>query len=375
MDKIAVIGIGRLGLCLALQLERAGYEVLGIDVRADYVRLVNSKTLRSPEPGVEEALRDSVHFRASHRLESLSEFPARLIFIAAPTPTAAVGGYDHSILDQLFARLYALPLPKTRRDVVVTATTLPGYCDAQAAEASRHGYQLSYKPEFIAQGSVMHDLQNPDQLIIGAADDAAAELIASVFSRVCLSQPAVFRMSRLSAEIAKLATNCFLTMKISFANAIGDLCTSAGAEAEKVLSVVGADTRIGAKFLSYGFGYGGPCFPRDNRALAYFAEQRGFPLHLSKATDEVNQQHLDFQVAQYLSAYGPDEDIHFTSVTYKAGTDILEESQALALALRLAHAGRRVVIHESEGVIERLRQEYGNLFAYRDARLNSPSAP
>lgn len=368
MDKIAVIGIGRLGLCLALQLERAGYKVLGIDVRVDYVQSINDKTLRSPEPGVEEALQASVSFRAAHRLEALKDFPAGLIFIAAPTPSAALGGYDHSILDGLFKDLYALALPPARRDVVVVATTLPGYCDAQAAEALRHGFYLSYKPEFIAQGSVMRDLEKPDQILVGAADDAAADKIASVFARVCTSQPALFPMSRLSAEIAKLATNCFLTMKISFANAIGDLCASAGADAEKVLSVIGADTRIGNKFLRYGFGYGGPCFPRDNRALISYAEQRDVQLFLSRATDQANRQHLEFQVAQYLSAHGPDEDIHFASVTYKPGTDILEESQPLALALQLARAGRRVIIHESEVVIARLREEYGSLFEYRSGR-------
>lgn len=364
MDKIAVVGIGRLGLCLALQLERAGYEVLGIDVRADYVRSVNNRTLRSPEPGVEEALHGAANFRASHRLEALTDFPAELIFVAVPTPSAPLGGYDHGLLDGLFADLYALPPPPARRDVVVTATTLPGYCDAQAAEASRRGYQLSYKPEFIAQGSVMRDLAHPDQILIGAADEAAADKIASVFSRVCLSKPALFCMSRLSAEIAKLATNCFLTMKISFANAVGDLCASAGADAEKVLSAVGADARIGEKFLRHGFGYGGPCFPRDNRALAYYAERLGVPLFLSRATDQVNRQHLEFQVEQYLSAYRPDEEIHFDSVTYKPGTDILEESQPLAVALQLARAGRRVVIHESEAVTARLREEYGSLFEY-----------
>lgn len=368
MYKIAVIGIGRLGLCFALQLERGGYDVLGIDARPDYVQSINRRALPSAEPGVQEALRSCVHFRASHQLQALSDFPATLIYIVVATPTAPKGGYDHSLVDQVLTSLYALNLPRSRQDIAVMSTTLPGYCDSQAEEAAKHGCFLSYKPEFVAQGSIMHDLQYPDQVLLGAADDIAARKLTDVYTNVCLSHPPVFRMSRLSAEIAKLATNCFLTMKISFANAIGDLCVRSGAATEDVLAVIGTDTRIGSQFLRYGFGYGGPCFPRDNRALAEFAERQHMPLFLSKATDEVNRQHLEFQLAEYLSKHDPHEAIHLTSVTYKPGTIILEESQQLALAERLAHAGRKVVIHESEEVLEQLKKIHGSLFEYRLTR-------
>jgi UDPglucose 6-dehydrogenase len=381
MEKIAVIGIGKLGLCFALLLERAGYEVLGIDARAEYVDSLNRKTFNSPEPGVVEALRGGARFRATHRLDALREFPARLIFVAVATPTDPVGGYDHRAIDELFEALYALRLPAQRRDIALMCTTLPGYCDSLAEKAMEHNYYLSYKPEFIAQGSILRDLQHPDQMLIGAADDDAADKIISVYARVHRSKPAVFRMSLLSAEIAKLATNCFLTMKISFANAIGDLCAQVGADPDRVLSLIGSDGRIGNKFLRYGFGYGGPCFPRDNRALSHYASRQGVPLLLSKATDLANQQHLEFQVARYLSEYGPEDAIHFTSVSYKDGTVILEESQRLALALRLAGAGRRVIIQDCEEVISQLKIQYGNLFEYEGSAVSGgfepdqPSAP
>jgi UDP-glucose 6-dehydrogenase len=165
----------------------------------------------------------------------------------------------------------------------------------------------------------------------------------------------------LSAEIAKLATNCALTMKIAFANAIGDLATAAGASPEQILAVVGGDSRIGSKFLKYGFGYGGACLTRDNRALNLFAKEIDQKLLLAIATDEMNRQHLAFQVNEYLRAYPEAEPIHFESVTYKPGTEILEESQPLALAVQLARAGRRIVIHESPAVIAVLRSKFGDL--------------
>jgi nucleotide sugar dehydrogenase len=340
---------------------------LGIDSRRDYVDCIRKRTLQSPEPGVEQALRASTHFDAAHGVQALPDFDASLIYIAVATPTAAQGGYDHSLVDLVLASLYRLKPSGPRRDIVVIATTLPGYCDSRAPEAASHGCFLSYKPEFVAQGSIMRDLQYPDRMLLGAADEIAARRLIDVHSRLCPSHPPVFRMSRLSAEIAKLATNCFLTMKISFANAIGDLCVQSGAETENVLQVIGADTRIGQKFLGHGFGYGGPCFPRDNRALAAFAESQGLPLFLSRATDQVNREHLEFQVARYLSQFDAAEAIHFDSVTYKAGTVILEESQPLALAERLARAGRRVVVHETEEVIEQLKKIHGDLFEYRRA--------
>jgi nucleotide sugar dehydrogenase len=364
MEKIAVIGIGKLGLCFALLLERAGYEVLGIDVRADYIDSINCKTLHTSEPGVVEALNSSRHFRATQRLDALREFSAHLLFVAVATPADPVGGYAHHAVDDLFTALYALRPLSARQDIVLMSTTLPGYCNSLAEKALEYDYYLSYKPEFIAQGSIMYDLEHPDQMLLGAADEFAADKIVSVYERIHRSTPAVFRMSLLDAEIAKLATNCFLTMKISFANAIGDLCIQAGADPDRVLSVVGSDGRIGKKFLRYGFGYGGPCLPRDNRALSHFARHAGVPLALSKATDEANQLHLEFQVARYLSECAREDSIRFTSVSYKPGTTNLEESQQLALALRLASAGRRVIIQDCEEVIDQLKRNYGDLFEY-----------
>jgi UDPglucose 6-dehydrogenase len=173
-------------------------------------------------------------------------------------------------------------------------------------------------------------------------------------------------MRPLSAEIAKLATNCALTMKIAFANAIGDLAGSCGAEPEQILAAIGADGRIGPRFLEYGFGFGGPCLSRDNRALELFAARHQHELLQAGATDAMNRKHLKFQRGEYLRAHREDEPIHFWCVTYKPGTEILEESQPLLLALELARAGRTIVIHESSAVLAVLRRQFGDLFVYQE---------
>lgn len=365
MERIAVIGIGRIGLCLALNFERAGYEVLGIDRDREYIRSIGDRTFRTPEPGVLKALAAASSFRATSDTVAVPEFNPDLVFIAVDTPTAEVGGYDHSRVDAVLAELFAFRRCRDRTDLAIVCTTLPGYCDLQVERARASGYALSYTPGFVAQGSILRDQQYPDQVLIGEADDLAGSRLERAFRRMCRNRPAVHRMSHLSAEIAKLATNCALTMKIAFANAIGDLAARVGAEPDKILAAVGADTRIGGGLLRYGFGYGGPCFPRDNRSLNYFAGQHGCELLHSEATDQMNRRHLAFQVEEYLRAHGADEAIEFHSVTYKPGTEILDESQPLALAVQLARAGRKIVICEVPAVVGELRAQFGDTFEYR----------
>lgn len=363
-EHIGVIGVGKLGLCFALNLERVGYRVTGFDIDADYVAQLNAKSLRSYEPHVEDLLSQSRNFTATTDWKTLQAPDIKLYFVVVATPSLPEGGYDHAQVDAVLRMFEADGRSEQLRHIVVMCTTMPGYCDSIAARMAAFNCEISYNPEFIAQGTIVRDQQAPDQILIGEASTAAGDAIEAVYRRMCTNSPAFCRMSRLSAEIAKLATNCFLTTKISFANSIGDLATRVGAEPEKILAAVGADKRIGPRYLGYGFGYGGPCFPRDNRALAQFGRQVGFEVLLSQATDEVNRRHLDFQVAQYLAAHSPSERIEFTSVTYKPGTTILEESQQLALALRLAEAGRKVHIRDGEPVIQALQILYGDRFTY-----------
>ncbi|MEY3443611.1 MAG: hypothetical protein RLZZ519_1892 [Bacteroidota bacterium] len=364
LKHIGVIGIGKLGLCFALNLERVGYRVTGLDMHAGYVDQVNGKTLQSFEPQVEEMLRNSRNFVATTDWNALLVPEIELLFIVVATPSLPEAGYDHTQVDAVLDRLAAAGRSQANRHLVVMCTTMPGYCDTVAPKMAALNYTLSYNPEFIAQGTIIRDQQQPDQVLIGEGSTEAGDAIVEVYRQMCINQPTFCRMSRISAEIAKLATNCFLTTKISFANSIGDLATKVGGEPEKILAAIGADKRIGSRYLGYGFGYGGPCFPRDNRALAMFGRQAGFEILLSQATDEVNRRHLDFQFEQYCTRFPLSEEIVFESVTYKPGTTILEESQQLALALRLAQAGRKVRIRDLKAVIGALQLLYGELFDY-----------
>jgi UDPglucose 6-dehydrogenase len=365
VERLAILGVGRIGLCLALNLDRAGYDVLGMDQDRERVRLINEKAIRTPEPGVEEGLSNTRTFRATDDMADVRRFDPALVLVAVDSPSAAAGGYDAGHVDRVLRDLSASgPIPGLA-DISLVCTVGPGYCDSRSAAVKACGYALSYSPVFVAQGSVMRDQERPHLVLIGEADAAAGDRIGRVFRTMCLNEPPVHRMPRLSAEIAKLATNCFLTMKIAFANAIGDLATRVNADPERILAAVGADPRIGRAFLSYGFGYGGPCLPRDNRALNCFAKQHDSELLQADATDEMNQRHLAFQVAEHLRTHREDEPIVFYSVSYKPRTEILDESQPLALAVKLARAGRRIVICEAPGMLTELRERFGDLFEYQ----------
>ncbi|MBK8659429.1 MAG: UDP-glucose/GDP-mannose dehydrogenase family protein [Bacteroidetes bacterium] len=361
---IGILGIGKLGLCFGLNLERAGYTVVGVDISESYVKQLNDKSFCSYEPQVNEWLQHARHLTVHTQIDQVLIEPISLTFVMVATPSLPDGGYDHSQIERVVEQLIVFGHTVQRVDLVIGCTVMPGYCDTLQERLAPFNYQVSYNPEFIAQGSIIHDQLYPDQILIGEADAAIGDALEAIYRNMCKSDFTVCRMNRISAEIAKLATNCFLTTKISFANSVGDLATTAGADAEKILEAIGADSRIGSKYLKYGFGFGGPCFPRDNRALNLFARNSGYNLLISEATDNVNRQHLQFQYEQYMKDYKPDEVIVFDEVVYKPGTVILEEAQPLELAKRLVKSGRKVLIKEKVAIIEELTKQYGSLFQY-----------
>lgn len=361
-EKIAVVGVGKLGLCFALNLERSGFEIFGIESNAEYLNQLQSRTFSSVEPEVNELLISASHIQFSDDISIIVKEDIKDIFLMVATPSLDDGGYDHSQVERVAEKLIAIADKGIQRNVYVGCTTMPGYCNELSQKLGEFGYTVSYNPEFIAQGAIVKDQLYPDQVLIGEASVEVGDRLQSIYESMVLNEPTYCRMNPLSAEIAKLATNCFLTTKISFANSIGDLATKAGANPEKILAAIGSDSRIGSKYLGYGFGFGGPCFPRDNRALGKYADQQGYPLQLSKATDSVNDEHHEFLVTHYLDSYRPETEILIEGVSYKKGTSQITESQQLRLAVSLAKAGRKVKIVDSQEVIDQVEDLYPSMF-------------
>jgi UDPglucose 6-dehydrogenase len=368
MQEIGIIGIGKLGLCFALNLDRKGFKVTGIDVSEEYINQINSKTLLSTEKDVSNYLKKANYFLASTKLEDVIKEKIKVIFVFVATPSLPDGSYNHTQIEKIAAELIAKGKRKEKIHLVIGCTTMPEYCNILAEKLNPYNYTISYNPEFIAQGSIIKDQQFPDSVLIGEESTVAGNKIQEIYEILCENTPIFNRMDRTSAEICKIATNCFLTTKISFANSIGDLALKAGADYTKILKAIGSDSRIGAKYLNYGFGFGGPCFPRDNRALGKYAQSKGYPLLISEATDKVNKQHLEFQFQYYLKNYSANETIVFDTVSYKKGSNILEESQQLALAVKLANNKRIVLIKDTKEVIEKVNRMFPNLFRLKELK-------
>jgi len=362
MNNVSVIGIGKLGLCFALTLERAGYNVVGLDINQNYVDSINNKTLKSPEQNVENYLAKSVNFKATTDLKETVDH-SDLIFVVVATPSLENGRYDHTQVESVIENIKKLGV-QNNKHFVVCCTTMPTYCDTVQEALKDYGYIVTYNPEFIAQGTILRDQLSPDMVLIGEGNKEAGDLLEEAYIRMTNSNPRICRMSRTEAEICKISLNCFLTTKISFANMIGDIAAANDLPAHNILHAIGSDSRVGLKYINYGFGYGGPCFPRDNRALAIFANDVGRPAPISVATDNMNKIHLDFQVEQFVKNNSIDEDVIIETVTYKPGTVILEESQQLAFAVAIAKKGFNVVIRETKPVIDQLRFDYDDLFIY-----------
>jgi UDPglucose 6-dehydrogenase len=198
---------------------------------------------------------------------------------------------------------------------------------------------------------------NPDLVLIGESDERAGDMLSSIHRAVCESSPGVHRMNFANAEIAKLALNTFVTTKISYANMLADLCDRiAGADADVVTDALGADTRIGRKYLKGALAYGGPCFPRDNRAFAAIARSTGARADLAAATDRINE-HQTARLVSIVSARArPGSRVGVLGLSYKPDTPVVEESAGVNLAAALVGAGYEVVVYDplaqSAGIAE-----------------------
>lgn len=343
--KISIIGTGKLGLCLALNLETAGNQLVCYDKDHNYVNSLRTKSFNSLEPGVNKLLKFSRDILFTTDIKNALEND--IIFIVVNTPSLSSGKYDHSNINCCLEQVKNLGYQKYRKDIIINCTTFPGYCESVSAELKRNNCYISYNPEFIAQGNIIEDQRQASSIIIGQADQQAGDLIEYLnkcFSKV---EAEVHRMSPTEAEIVKLSINCFLTTKISYANIIGDLALRMNCSPDVVLKAIGEDSRIGQKYLQYGFGYGGPCFPRDNKALIACAKNQNINPVLFEATDESNISHLKNQVDYYVTNNtDKSKPVVLEHVTYNKNSFSIEESQQLKYALGLIENGFKIKLED-----------------------------
>jgi UDPglucose 6-dehydrogenase len=231
-------------------------------------------------------------------------------------------------------------------------------------------FGLAYNPEFIALGSVIHDFLNPDMLLIGEANKVDGDILEYIYKKTCDNNPYFARMSLVNAEITKIALNCYVTTKITFANSLSEVCEKVkGGDAHVVSEALGMDSRIGSKYIRPGLGYGGPCFPRDNQAFACFARLMETQAKLAEKVDEVNRDQVMRVLNRIKELIGSSRDkkakkhIAVLGLSYKPNTPIIEDSQALNIAHMLVNEGYSVSVYDPQAM-ENARSVLGDAVSY-----------
>ncbi len=356
MSGLSVVGLGKLGACMAACFAARGYEVTGVDTDAELLATLAAGRAPVPEPGLQELLDQGASRLRVTTSHAEAVAASDVTFVVVPTPSLPDGRFSLAFVRAAVRALGAALRGKHGRHVVaITSTVLPGAMEfgvrpvLEEAAGKRCGEELGlcYNPEFIALGSVVRDFLAPDLVLIGESDAWAGDAIADVYRRVCEGAPETVRMSFASAELAKVGLNSFVTTKISFANMLVELCEELpGADADDVCRALGRDRRIGARSLRGGLGYGGPCFPRDSVALAAVARALGRPAAIPEAVDRVNDGVVERVVTHVQRSLSPGGRVAVLGLAYKPGTSIVECSHALQIARRLADAGVPVAVFD-----------------------------
>jgi UDPglucose 6-dehydrogenase len=357
--KVSVVGLGKLGACMAAAMSHKGMDVVGVDVSEETVAAINSGRAPFHEPQLAEMIAaNRGRLRATvDYAEAVAE--ADTTFLVVPTPSEPAGGFSllhvRSAAEELGA---ALAQKDDYHLVVLTSTVLPG--DTQQAlvdvleerSGKRCGpdFGVCYSPEFIALGTVIRDFLNPELLLIGQYDIRAGDVLEDLYRAFVDNDAPTRRMAIVNAELTKIALNTFVTTKITFANMLARMCqTLPDGDVDAVTGALGLDSRIGARYLSAGLGYGGPCFPRDNKALRCWADAAGVPAPLAETTDELNRELDEMALQTVLSYCVSGSTVAMLGLTYKPGSSVLDGSGALSMAEALLDRGMRVRAYDPLG--------------------------
>ncbi|MFC7342483.1 UDP-glucose dehydrogenase family protein [Saccharopolyspora griseoalba] len=344
--RIVVVGTGYVGLTTGACLASLGHRVVCSDVNATKIEQLNSGEVGIHEPGLAELVQEGI---AAGRLkfavgsaDAVAE--AEVVFLCVPTPMGSGGAADLAAVESVVREVREV-LP--RGCVLVTKSTVPVGTAARLSElVGRPDVAAVSNPEFLREGSAVRDFLNPDRIVVGSDTQDAAERVAALYAR--LGAPTVLTDAA-SAEMVKYAANCFLATKLSYVNAIAELCERLGADIADVTEGMGYDRRIGQSFLQPGPGWGGSCLPKDTAALLQVAEAVSFDFPMLRATISANSHQRMRMVAKVREACGGSLDgvrLGVLGLTFKAGTDDLRDSPALEVARLLAEEGADLIAYD-----------------------------
>jgi UDPglucose 6-dehydrogenase len=361
--QIGVMGVGYVGLVTAAGLAETGNFVIGYDIDRTKIARLRKGEVPIYEPGLDRLVQrgqsqNLLHF--TDRLEELVE-KAELIFLALPTPPRPEGDADLSYLWQAAEALAVLiRTPK----IVITKSTVPvgtaRKLQAFFEERVPGLVQVASNPEFLREGYAVEDFLKPDRVIIGTPNPTVAEKLRQLYLPYTRQGNPIYLMDWESAELTKYASNAFLALRVSFMNEIARLAEKVGANMDMVRLGMGADSRIGRRYLFAGIGFGGSCFPKDTRALAAIARQHGLQLSLVEATIAVNQTQRAYfleKVETYYRGQLRGRTLAVWGVAFKADTDDIRDAPAVEVIGKLLSAGAHLRVFDP-AALPNLQKDY-----------------
>ncbi|MBL4674919.1 MAG: UDP-glucose/GDP-mannose dehydrogenase family protein [Mucilaginibacter sp.] len=367
--KIAVIGTGYVGLVTGTCLAETGNIVTCVDINEQKVKMMQQGQVPIYEPGIETLFQRNIIEERLFFTKNLAEAieDAEIIFLALPTPPGGDGAADLSYVLGASADIARLI---TSYKVIVTKSTVPvGTADKVRAIFERETdvkVAVASNPEFLREGVAVEDFMKPDRIVIGTMDEKARKLFTELYAPYVRQGNPIIFMDERSAELTKYAANSFLATKISFMNEVANLCEKLEADVDMVRLGIGADDRIGKRFLFPGIGYGGSCFPKDVQALEKAAESNEYDFKILKSVMQVNAAQKTVLVDKVKSVFGEDltgKVFALWGLSFKPETDDIREAPALYIIDALVAAGAKVTAYDPEGM-QNVKNLIGDKISY-----------
>ncbi len=352
--NVSIIGTGYVGLVTGACLAELGHKVVCVDTNEEKVEGLNKGIMPIYEPGLEELVQKNVGQKRLFFSTSIEEAVnnSDIIFIAVWTPSKDDGRADLSYVEAV-ARQIAQTMKSYK--IIVEKSTVPvetGERVAQTVEMNninKVDFDIVSNPEFLREGSAIYDTMNPDRIVLGVSSEKAFERMKELYKDI---KTEIIKTDIKTAEIIKHASNSFLAMKISFINAVANICDLVGADVVKVAQGMGCDKRIGNGFLNAGVGYGGSCFPKDIKAFIKLAEKAGYEFKLLKEVEKINEQQRDLVIKKIEKVLWTfkDKTIGILGLSFKPNTDDMRSSPAIDIIKSIRKEGAKVKVYDPQAM-------------------------
>lgn len=371
--NIAIVGTGYVGLVSGACFAEMGIDVTCVDINPEKIKCLLNGEIPIYEPGLDDLVKRNVEAGRLHFTTDLTTCldNVEVVFSAVGTPPDEDGSADLQYVLEV-ARTFGQHIKKYT--ILVTKSTVPvGTAKKVKAvieeELTKRGEQIDFEvasnPEFLKEGAAIKDFMSPDRVVVGVESDRAKKVMERLYRPFQMNNYRLYFMDIPSAEMTKYAANAMLATRISFMNDIANLCDLVGANVDMVRKGIGADTRIGSKFLYPGCGYGGSCFPKDVKALAHTAREYGYTMGVIEAVEAVNERQKEIVVKKLQDKFGTlrGKTIALWGLAFKPETDDMREAPALVVIEKLLEAGASVKVYDPVAMDE-CRRRIGDRVVY-----------